>query len=67
VEATFTIGNIITIVVVVLTGLFNYLKSTTRIEMQIRQLKEQVEKQNGSVAELQRYNIHHLEDCHKSK
>ena len=64
---SFTIGNIITIIVVVLTGLFNYMKSTTRIEMQIKQLKEQVEKQNGNVADLQKYNIHHLEDCHKAK
>lgn len=66
-ESTFTIGNIITIIVVVLTGIFNYVKGTTKIEMQIKQLKEQVEKQNGNVAELQRYNMHHMENCHANK
>ena len=63
-EPTFTWGNVITVAVVILTGLLNYWKSTTKIEVEIRQLKEEVKRQNGNVAKLQEYNIHHMETCH---
>jgi len=63
-ETAFTWGNIITVVVVVVTGLLNYWKSTTKIEVELRQLKEQVERQNGTVARLQEWTLHHAEYGH---
>jgi len=63
-ESTFTWGNVITVAVVILTALLNYWKSTTKIEIEIRQLKEEVKRQNGNVASLQSWTLHHVECGH---
>ena len=34
---------------------------------EITNLKEQVEKQNGNVAKLQEWQLHHLEQCHSKE
>lgn len=65
-ETAFTWGNVITVVVVIVTAILNYWKSTTKIEIEIRQLKEEVKRQNGNVASLQAWTLHHAE-CGHSK
>lgn len=63
----FDLGNIITIAVIIVTAVLNFMRSKTKVETKLDFLAEQVQKQNGRISKLEDHNLQHLEVHHGRK